>query len=132
MLNITNKISFHRFRGLKDFDLWHEKNVWLGEYHDWSSSRRIDREKVGGQILLSLEVSTVKTNRDRDRDFSICRDVLFQSVKIESLDRGKDKNQDKSRLNSIDFVEICRDVIFQTVKNFSTVNMSFFKGSRKS
>ncbi len=50
MLNITNKISFHRFRGLKDFDLWHEKNVWLGEYHDWSSSRRIDREKVGGQI----------------------------------------------------------------------------------
>ncbi len=50
MLNISNKISFHRLRGLKDFDLWHEKNVWLGEYHDWSSSRRIDREKVGGQI----------------------------------------------------------------------------------
>jgi hypothetical protein len=47
VLNIANKIPFHRFRGLKDFDLWHEKNVWLGEYHDWSSSRRIDREKVG-------------------------------------------------------------------------------------
>ena len=51
---------------------------------------------------------------------------------IKSLDQDKDKIWDKSRLYSIDFVESCQDVIFQTVKNFSTVEMSFFKMSRKS
>jgi hypothetical protein len=103
----------------------------------------VEREKI------RLEVLTVETNQDQDRD------VLFQSVKTFStvemsffkvsrlsqqsrclfskcLDWDKDKNRDKSRLYSIDFVEICQDIIFQIVKNFSTVEMSFFKVSRKS
>jgi hypothetical protein len=95
-------------------------------------------------FLLSLEVSTLETNRDREflicwdvlfqrcRDFLNSQDVLFQSVEIESLDRDKDKNWDKSRLYSIDFVKICQDVIFQTVENFLTVEMSFLKVLRKS
>ncbi len=36
--------------------------------------------KVGFQ--LSLGVSTVETNRDRDRDFSICQDQLLKLVEI--------------------------------------------------
>ncbi len=36
--------------------------------------------KVGFQ--LSLGVSTVETNQDRDRDFSICRDQLLKLVEI--------------------------------------------------
>ncbi len=66
------------------------------------------------------------------RDFLDCRDRLSASVEIESLDRDKNKNRDKSRLYSIEIVEICRDVIFQTVEKISTVEMSFFKLSRKS
>ena len=31
-------------------------------------------------ILISLGVSTVKTNRDGDRNFSICRDQLLKTV----------------------------------------------------
>ncbi len=65
--------------------------------------------------------------------FSKCRDrESWSRVLIESLDWDKDKNWDKSRLYSIDFVEICHDVIFQTVKNFSTVKMSFSKVLKKS
>ncbi len=66
------------------------------------------------------------------RDFLDCRDRLSASVEIESLDRDKNKNQDKQRLYSIEIVKICRDVIFQTVEKISTVEMSFFKLSRKS
>jgi len=57
------------------------------------------------------------------RDFLDSWDVLFQSVKIKSLDLDKDKNWEKLRLYSIGFVKICRDVIFQTVENFLTVKI---------
>ena len=95
----------------------------------------------GVETFSTVEMSFFKVLRlswqsrcpfSKCRDFLDSLDVLFQSVKIESLDRDKDKNWDKSRLYSINFVKICRDVIFQTVKNFSTVEMSFFKVSRKS
>jgi hypothetical protein len=33
-------------------------------------------------LFLSLGVSTVETNRDRDQDFSICRAQLLKPVKI--------------------------------------------------
>ncbi len=106
------------------------------------------------RIELSLGVSTVESNRDRDRDVSIHRDVGFWNVEIESLDRDKDKTRDKLRLYNIEFVEMsffklsrksrlsrchfsncqenldCRDVIFQTVEKILTVQMSFSKLSR--
>ncbi len=66
------------------------------------------------------------------RDFLDSRDVGFWTVSIKSLDRDKNKNRDKSRLYSIEIIEICREVIFQTVEKISTVEMSFFKLSRKS
>ena len=98
---------------------------------------------------LNLHFETYLTNpggldsRDQSRSrsrtslasrltFLKCRDVGFWNVEIESLDRDKNKNRDKLRLYSIEIVEICRDVIFQTVKKISTVEMSFFKLSRKS
>ncbi len=37
---------------------------------------------------VRLGVSTVETNRDQDRD------VVFQTVEIETLDRDLDKNQE--------------------------------------
>jgi hypothetical protein len=38
---------------------------------------------------LSLGVSTVETNEDWDRDFSICPDQLLKPAKIFSTDWGK-------------------------------------------
>jgi hypothetical protein len=63
-------------------------------------------------IKLSLGVSTVETNRDRDRDFSTRRDSV--------------KNQDKSRLQGINLSR-CR---FLNCRDFWTVEMSFFELSR--
>ena len=82
---------------------------------------------------LSLGVSTVETNRDRDRDFSMCRDIIFQTVeKISTVEtdfflasRDLDKNREISIFRVVETVETwflnCRDVVFQTVKKISTV-----------
>ena len=63
-----------------------------------------------------------------------CRDVVFQTVKIETLDWDLNKNQEISIFRVIKTVETwflnCQDVIFKTVKKISTVEMSFFKLSR--
>ncbi len=63
-----------------------------------SNDNNIQTTFWGLEYDLSLEVSTVETNHDQDQDLSIYRDVLFQSVKIESLNRDNDKNLDQWRL----------------------------------
>jgi hypothetical protein len=42
-------------------------------------------------LKLGFEVSTVKKNRDRDKDVSTCRDVLFQTVEKTFLNCQKSR-----------------------------------------
>jgi len=113
---------------------WHH-NITMKSFLSLLSERR-EMSKHGG--LDSRDQSRSRTSLAsrltflKCRDFLDCRDRLSASVEIESLDRDKNKNRDKSRLYSIEIVEICRDVIFQTVEKILTVEMSFFKLSRKS
>ncbi len=68
--------------------------------------------------------------------FSNCRDVLFQTVKNETLDRDLKKNREISIFRVVETVETwflncrenldCRDVVFQTVQKISTVETDFF------
>ena len=65
-----------------------------------------------------------------------CRDVLFQTVEIETLDWDLDKNREISIIRVVETVETwflnsrenldCRDVVFQTVEKISTVETDFF------
>ncbi len=76
-------------------------------------------------LVLGLGVSTVESKRDKDRDVLTCRDVLFQTVKIETLDRYLDKNREILIFRVIETVETwflscrenldCLDVLSQIV-----------------
>ncbi len=108
---------------LKEELIWLKIEVMLtlGGLDSWDQSRSRSRTSLASRLTFL-----------KCQDFLDCWDWLSASVEIESLNRDKNKNRDKSRLYSIEIVEICRDVIFQTVEKISTVEMSFFKLSRKS
>jgi hypothetical protein len=109
---------------------WHglKSKSYIGRVRVRNKPGGLDCQDQSGLRFLDLS----RCPLSKCQDFLDNQDVLFNSVKIESLNQAKYKNQDKSRFYSIDFVKICRDVIFQTVKNFSTVKMSFFKVLRMS
>jgi hypothetical protein len=99
--------------------------------------------------FVGLGVSTVESNRDRDRDVSTHRDALFQIVEMSFFKMSRLRSRQKSRVigtlghklgqdlsrchfsNSQENLD-CWDVVFQTFEKISTVEMSFFKQSRKS
>ncbi len=70
--------SFRPPEVLPDSGRRRERKTFPSDRHElrqtpsWSKVRR----------NLSLRVSTVETNRDRDQDFSICRDQLLKTVEI--------------------------------------------------
>ena len=84
-----------------------------------------DQSRSRSRTSLASRLTFLKCRENLD-----CWDRLSASVEIESLDRDKNKNWDKSRLYSIEIVEICRDVIFQTVEKISTVKTGSLPVSR--
>jgi hypothetical protein len=86
---------------------------------------------------VSLEVSTVKSNRDWDWDFLRHQDLLFLTVETFlngktnyfKLSRLKLSFETMSKIETLGYRDCC-DLAFETVKNFSKVETYFFKLSR--